>query len=177
MSNTDDDNRDVRPLASAPCFMHEVDPQYMGLVPDCQGALDPAALAELGSALLNGLPDAIVYADHAGNIRFWNHGAQRIFGFTTAEATGQSLDIIIPRGLRARHWQGYHHMMSTGESRHSADEILAVPALNKQGKTLSIQFTVAPVAGQDGALTGIVALIRDVTETFNELKRLRATRT
>jgi PAS domain S-box-containing protein len=52
-------------------------------------------------------PDAIVYADAEGRIRFWNRGAERIFGFSEAEALGRSLDIIIPERLRARHWEGY----------------------------------------------------------------------
>lgn len=130
--------------------------------------------ARLGQAMIHDLPDAVIYADRAGTIRFWNAGAARIFGFTTDEALGRSLDIIIPEQLRARHWEGFHHMMETGRSRHGADELLSVPALTKAGATLSAQFTIAPVHAADGAMTGIVAVLRDVTSTFNELKRLRA---
>lgn len=178
MSGHEGDEQDSRPPASAPCAMHEVDPEYMGLAPDkhVEGKLDPETLPDLGRALLDGLPDALVYADDTGTIRFWNRGAERIFGFTAAEATGQSLDIIIPERLRSRHWEGYHHMMKNGESRHGAEELLSVPALNNQGDKLSIQFTVAPVTGEGGRLAGIVALMRDVTGTFDELKRLRAER-
>lgn len=52
-------------------------------------------------------PDAIIFADAKGLIRFWNTGAQHIFGWSAAEALGRSLDIIIPAKLRERHWQGY----------------------------------------------------------------------
>ena len=95
------------------------------------------------------------------------------FGFSREEALCQSLDIIIPERLRERHWDGYHRMMKTGQSRHKAHEVLSVPALTKSGETLSIQFTVAAVTNAEGALSGIVALLRDATATYEEIKRLR----
>ena len=73
--------------------------------------------------------DAVVASDRDGLIRFWNPGAERIFGYSAAEALGQSLDLIIPERLRARHWEGYRVVMATGESRYSAGELLSVPAL------------------------------------------------
>ena len=73
--------------------------------------------------------DAIIVADADGIIRLWNEGAARIFGFAAAEALGQSLDLIIPEGLRARHWAGFNQTMATGESRYGGGDVLAVPAL------------------------------------------------
>ncbi len=131
-------------------------------------------LAALGRTLLKDIPDAVIYADRDGAIQFWNPGAERIFGFTAAEALGQSLDIIIPDRLRQRHWDGYSHMMATGHSRYGAGDLLSVPAVNKAGDSLSIQFTVAPVKNAAGELAGIVAVLRDVTATFQEMKRMRA---
>ena len=61
-----------------------------------------AELSHFGDSLIRDAPDAMIYADEAGVIRFWNRGAERIFGFAAAEAVGQSLDIIIPETLRAR---------------------------------------------------------------------------
>ena len=136
------------------------------------GALHDAALTELARTLLIDGPDAVIYADREGVIRFWNSGATRIFGFSEDEALGRSLDLIIPERLRERHWTGFSHMMQTGQSRYAADELLSVPALTKSGNTLSIQFTVVAVKS-NGTLAGIVAVLRDVTETFAELKRLR----
>lgn len=129
--------------------------------------------AFLGEAAIRDIPDAVIYADRTGAIRFWNAGATRIFGFSEEEALGRSLDIIIPERLRRRHWDGYDHMMKTGRSRHGADEILSVPAVTKSGETLSIQFTVAPVLAADGGIEGIVSILRDATAAFLELKRLR----
>lgn len=131
-------------------------------------------LARLGRVLASDIPDAVIYADDRGIIRYWNDGATRIFGYTGSEAVGQSLDIIIPERLRERHWDGYRRMMATGESRHGTAEVLAVPAQTKAGATLSIQFTVAPVRDESHKLRGIVALLRDVTRDYLEMKRLRA---
>ena len=136
--------------------------------------LESGVLDALARTVLSDLPDAVIYADRDGNVRFWNAGAERIFGFTQSEAIGRSLDIIIPERLRKRHWDGYRHMMETGHSSHAPDELLAVPAVTKTGQSLSIQFTVAPVRNAAGTLTGIVSVLRDVTTTFRELKRLRA---
>lgn len=128
----------------------------------------------LGNALINDLPDAVIYADRGGMIRFWNDGAVRIFGFSAQEAVGQSLDIIIPERLRQRHWEGFNRMIETGHSQYGPETLLSVPAQTKSGETLSIQFTIAPVRSADGGVAGLAAVLRDVTETFQELKRLRA---
>lgn len=77
-------------------------------------------IVQLGKTTIDRIPDAVIHADRKGIIRFWNVGAARIFGFSAAEAVGQSLDIIIPQRLRQRHWDGYEHMMATGLSQRPA---------------------------------------------------------
>ncbi len=128
----------------------------------------------LGRALARDLPDAVVLTDRKGAIRYWNAGAERIFGYGAEDANGQSLDIIIPERLRARHWQGFQHMLETGRSRHGPEELLSVPAITQSGASISVQFTLALLRDDDGRTTGIVAVLRDVSETFDELKRLRS---
>ncbi|MCF3947269.1 PAS domain-containing protein [Acidiphilium sp. AL] len=124
-------------------------------------------------ALTSAMADAVVYSDAAGKIQFWNQGAERVFGFTQSEAMGQSLDIIIPENLRQRHWTGYDQTMRTGKTRYGAGDMLAVPALRKDGQRISIEFTITPFHDETGALAGIAAVIRDVTARFEEMKRLR----
>jgi PAS domain S-box-containing protein len=118
-------------------------------------------------------PDAIVYADAEGRIAFWNKGAERIFGFLEAEAMGKSLDIIIPENFRKRHWDGYTETVRTGKTRYGAGDVLAVPALRKDGTRISIEFTILPFIGRAGRILGIAATMRDVTEQFEEMKALR----
>lgn len=127
----------------------------------------------LGQVVLTAGPDAIVASDREGIIRFWNPGAERIFGHRAAEAVGQSLDILIPERLRARHWAGYRQVMASGQSRYSAGELLSVPALRQDGSQLSVEFTLTSVQSSQGEVIGLVAVMRDVTARFDEMKRLR----
>ena len=128
---------------------------------------------ELGAAVLSSAGDAIIAADAQGIIHFWNPGAERIFGFTSDEAVGKSLDLLIPEALRERHWHGYDEVMRTGQSRYGAGDILAVPGLCKDGSRISLEFTIVPLRDADGGLTGMVAVLRDVTRRFEELRALR----
>jgi PAS domain S-box-containing protein len=126
----------------------------------------------LAEALLDSASDAIVATDRDGRILFWNPGAARIFGFTSAEAVGQSLDLIIPENLRARHWEGFRHVMATGESRYDHGDLLSVPGLTRDGRRISVEFTI--VLLRDGEqVAGTVAVMRDVTKRFEELRDLR----
>jgi PAS domain S-box-containing protein len=130
-------------------------------------------LDDLGDQLVEGMADALVVADAEGIIRFWNAGAERIFGYTGAEALGRSLDIITPENQRARHWAGYERTMRTGETRYGAGQLLSVPALRKDGARISVQFSILPLPDPRGGLRGIAAIMRDVTDDFELRKRLK----
>ena len=122
--------------------------------------------------LVEAAGDAVVAADAEGRITLWNPAAERIFGFSRGEARGQSLDIIIPERFRQRHWQGYDKVMRSGETRYGTD-VLRVPALRKDGKPLSIAFTVALLKSADGRVESIVAIMRDDTARWNEERALK----
>ncbi|MGE2691494.1 PAS domain-containing protein [Mycolicibacterium pulveris] len=135
-----------------------------------RGEMDEASIA---AAIMSG-PDAIIAADSEGVVTFWNAGAQRIFGFTADEAVGQSLDLIIPERLRARHWEGWNKVLATGQSRYGAGDLLSVPALRSDGTRISVEFTIHPLRDGDGGdMCGFAATLRDVTAKFEETKRLR----
>ena len=129
--------------------------------------------AGLGDALLHSASDAIVATDREGRISFWNPGAERIFGFAAAEAAGQSLDIIIPENLRARHWEGFRHTMTTGTSRYGHGDLLSVPALTKDGRRISVEFTIVILRDGRQEVAGTVAVMRDVTKRFEEVRELK----
>jgi len=135
--------------------------------------VSPVQDAELAE-LVRALADAVVVADPEGTITFWNDAATRLFGWPPDEAVGQSLDLIIPERLRDRHWTGYRKTMATGQTRYG-DRLLEVPALHRDGHTLSIAFTVTmlrtPGADRPHA---IAAVLRDDTERWQERRRLRA---
>ncbi|MCG5242546.1 PAS domain-containing protein [Azospirillum doebereinerae] len=122
--------------------------------------------------LVAAIGDAVIVSDADGAITLWNAAAERIFGFTPAEAMGRSLDLIIPERQRQRHWDGYAKTMSTGQTRYGSD-VLRVPAVHKDGHALSIAFTVALLHDAGGAVTAIVAVVRDETARFTEDRKLR----
>jgi PAS domain S-box-containing protein len=127
---------------------------------------------QLGNALLASSSDAIIATDREGRIVFWNPGAERIFGFAAHETMGQSLDLIIPENLRARHWEGFRHVIQTGTSRYGHGDLLSVPGMTREGRRISVEFTIVMLRDRD-AITGTVAVMRDVTKRFEELRELK----
>jgi PAS domain S-box-containing protein len=124
------------------------------------------------NALVHAVGDAIVVSDVAGKIIIWNPAAERMFGYTQAEALGQTLDIITPEKFRKRHWDGYHQTMATGVTKYGTT-LLRVPAINKAGQSLSIAFGVAMLFGPNGKPSAIASIIRDETARFAEDRALR----
>lgn len=116
--------------------------------------------------------DAIIVGDREGNIRLWNAGAETVFGYKAEDVMGKPLDFIIPENLRGRHWEGYHRVMATGETKYGKDT-LAVPALRKDGSRASIEFTIVLLRDDEGKPLGNAAIIRDVTARWQKDKALR----
>ena len=133
---------------------------------------EPLSQDWLYSAIIDASSDAIMFSDCEGIIRIWNSGSERMFGFSSDEALGQSLDLIIPENLRGRHWDGYHRVMQSGSSRYSTD-LLSAPALRKDGTRLSTEFSMVMVKDDDGAMVGVAAIIRDVSARWQREKELK----
>jgi PAS domain S-box-containing protein len=127
----------------------------------------------IAQALLASRSDAIIAADREGVICFWNPGAERTFGYPRGDAIGRSLDLIIPERLRQRHWNGYRATITTGRSHYGEGDVLSVPALHKNGTTISVEFTVAPLQNESGAMIGMAAIMRDVSKHFEEIRALK----
>ncbi len=138
-----------------------------------QSTKEGVTSAWLAEAVVTESAEAIVVTDPDGIILLWNNGAARIFGFSAADVVGQSLDVIIPEKLRARHWQGYQQTMLTGYTRYG-DKLLAVPALHSDGHRLSIEFSVALLRDEADQIVGISAIMREVSERREAEKALRA---
>jgi len=127
----------------------------------------------IAQSLLVTRSDAIIAADPNGIICFWNPGAERIFGYLRSDAIGRSLDLIVPERLRQRHWEGYRATIATGKSRYGEGEVLSVPALHKDGTTVSVEFTIMPLKNESGAMICMAAIMRDVSKRFEEMRTLK----
>lgn len=133
--------------------------------------------------LVAAVGDAVLAVDREGIIVLWNPAAARIFGFSTEEALGQSLDIIIPERLRQRHNEGFAKTVASGQTRYG-ESVLRVPAVHKDGRNLSIAFTVALLHAPEetgetqtkvqAKVRAVVAVVRDETEKWQEERQLRA---
>ncbi len=127
----------------------------------------------VAESILSAAADAVVATDREGIIRVWNPGAERIFGHRADEALGQSLDLIIPERLRPRHWEGFRHVMATGESHYGEGDLLSVPGLRKDGQRISLEFTIVPLKDEQGQMQGLATVMRDVTSRFEEIRGLK----
>ena len=122
--------------------------------------------------LLQDSPDAILIADRDGTIRFWNTGAERMFGHTSTEALGQSLDLLIPENLRARHWQGYFRVMETGQTKYLTERLTS-PGVRKDESRLSLEFSMVLLRDEQGGIEGCATIMRDVTARWQKEKELK----
>ena len=143
----------------APCWAHLFDG-------------DDVPTVDALATLIRTLADAVVIADPTGTIVFWNTAAERLFGWTAAEAVGSRLDLIVPDRLRDRHNAGFRHAMAAGETKYG-EQLLEVPALHRDGRPLSIAFTVTLLRCESG-VAGVAAVIRDETARWQERRELRA---
>jgi PAS domain S-box-containing protein len=134
---------------------------------------DSVDLDRLYRTLVEESPMAMLFADREGRIRLWNAGAAAMFGYSREEALGQSLDLIVPERQRARHWEGWEKVMATGVTRYGT-QVLAVPALKKDGSRISIEFNVLLVRNPAGELSGVAAVIQDVTARWQQQKEMKA---
>lgn len=123
--------------------------------------------------LLDAAPDAILAADSDGIIRYWNLGAEQLFGHTTAAAVGQSLDLIIPEKLRERHWEGYRRVMATGETRYKTG-LLTSPGTRSDNSRISLEFSIVLLKDADGAIQGCGTVMRDVSRRWQRERELQA---
>jgi PAS domain S-box-containing protein len=139
---------------------------------DCGEHMADYTRESLCQKIVDGAPDAIIFADPEGVIQLWNVGAEAIFGYRSEEAVGQTLDIIIPERLRERHWQGYRKVMEIRATRYG-QELLAVPAMRRDGVLISIEFSMVLLQDLAGQMVGSAAIVRDVTARWQLEKALK----
>ncbi len=134
---------------------------------------DFPAHQSLCESIVEQSPIAIIVGDREGIVRLWNAGAESIFGWTAEEALGKSMDMIIPEKHRPRHWEGYDKVMGSGVTKYGSS-VLAVPALTKDGRRISVEFNVVLLKDVDGRVLGIAATMQDVSARWERDKALRA---
>ncbi len=123
--------------------------------------------------LVSQIGEAVIISDRDENILFWNASAERIFGYSLDEALGKTLSIITPERFRERHSKGYFHTIQTGVTKYG-NTLLRVPAVHKDGRSISIAFSVSMLFDDKKEPIAIAAIVRDETERFQEERELKA---
>jgi PAS domain S-box-containing protein len=116
---------------------------------------DAARLA----AIVASAEDAIVSTTLSGLITSWNRGAERIFGYSADEATGQLISIIVPDERRAEQEEILSHL-----ARGEALESYETECIARDGRLFPASITVSPVQDSSGRVIGISKIARDISE-------------
>jgi PAS domain S-box-containing protein len=131
------------------------------------------ATAHLCRTIVEASSDAIIFADRGGLIRLWNRGAELVFGYSAAEAVGQSLDIIIPERLRRAHWDAFDWSVETGRTKHT-DRVLTTRAVHKSGDKLYVDLSFGLAKDASGVALGAFAVGRDCTARYLAERAMKA---
>jgi PAS domain S-box-containing protein len=114
--------------------------------------------------------DAIISADHVGEIISWNKAATNILGYTEAEALGQRLELIIPERFHDAHRNGMARFTKTGEG-HVIGTTVELAARMKSGEEVPIELSLSTwTVREERYYTGI---IRDIGERKRAEETLR----
>ncbi|MCS7295672.1 MAG: PAS domain S-box protein [Dehalococcoidia bacterium] len=126
---------------------------------------------DIAHLLFEQAPDGIIFADRDGIIRAWNAAAERVFGYRSEHALGQSLDLIIPEQFREAHWRGYRRAIEEGTTKYEGRH-MPTRSHRADGSTLYVELSFAIVT-EGGRALGALAHVRDITERFQQERENR----
>lgn len=106
--------------------------------------------------------EAIVLTDSDGTIRIWNRGAERIFGYSPAEALGCAFSLLVPTRLRPAYWKGFRQMIDGGRVL-SQGELFRMQTVRKHGGKVYVDLSFGLVRDGVDSVIGAFAIGRDCT--------------
>jgi two-component system CheB/CheR fusion protein len=121
------------------------------------------------ASIVENSPDAIFSKDLDGNIRSWNQGAERLYGYTREEAVGQSIKRVVPEE-RAAEWDAIMARVRNGE----IIEQLETERVRKDGRRIKVSLTVAPLRDSSGKVVSASSVTHDITARKESEDALRA---
>jgi PAS domain S-box-containing protein len=111
------------------------------------------------AAIVESSDDAIISKTLDGVITSWNLGAERLYGYTAAEAVGQPMKIVVPPELLSE-WEGILTRVGQGERIEHYDSV----RVRKDGGEVCVSATISPIRNAAGEIDGASAIVRDITE-------------
>jgi len=121
------------------------------------------------AAVVESSDDAIISKTLDGTITAWNRGAQKIFGYSAAEAVGQPMTMLFPKG-RMHEEEDILSRIRHGESVEHFETV----RVRKDGSEVAVSATISPIRNSSGTVIGASTIARDITErrqAEEELKR------
>ena len=115
--------------------------------------------------LLDQCPDAVIFAGTDGVISYWNAAAERVFGFSAADAIGKDLNIIVPESFQDAHWKGYDRALGDKVTKYIGQS-LPTRARNAKGEEFYVELSFAIILDEAGEAVGALAQARDINERF-----------
>src|SRR5687767_15014012 len=119
--------------------------------------IDPTSLRL--AAVVHSSDDAIISQGLDGTIATWNPAAERMLGYTAAEAVGRSIDLIVPPEHRVDEQQVMSHLLAERDVTH-----FETFALTRDGGRLNVSLSISPILSPDGQLIGLSRIARDITK-------------
>ena len=119
-----------------------------------QAALAQARLA----SIIESSHDAVFSLDLDGLVTTWNPGAERLYGYTSAEVVGRHTDLLLPEQQRS----DVHKILAALSQGEKVEEYQA-ERVRKDGTAIAVMVTLAPIADKAGTITGLSAVVRDIS--------------
>ncbi|PYK70638.1 MAG: hypothetical protein DME44_10570 [Verrucomicrobia bacterium] len=135
-------------------------------------AKELAGSEQNSQSILDAALDSIIVIGGDGRVQEWNIAAERLFGYSRAQALDKEMaDLIIPRELRARHRAGMAQYRATGDGSLLGRRI-EMPALRSDGSRLEVELAITPY--QVNEKTVFTAYVRDISERVRSEARRAA---
>src|SRR5208282_5369335 len=119
------------------------------------------------AAVVESSDDAIIGKTLDGVITTWNHGAEKVFGYSASEAVGKPMQMLVPPE-RANEEADILARVERGESVEHFETV----RVRKDGKGIDVSVTISPIRDSSGAIVGVSKVARDISERKRAEQRL-----
>ena len=164
-------DRTLIPITLTVSPIHDETGRVIGASKIARDRTESARAAVAGNrlaAIVESSDDAIISKDLNGIITSWNDAAERMFGYTAAEAIGRSVRLLIPQDLQSEEDVVLAKIRAGEKIDHYETE-----RQRKDGTRLAISLTISPIRNQNGDVIGASKIARDVTERVRLLAAAR----
>lgn len=122
----------------------------------------------VAAMVVDQMQDAVIRSDLSGKVVSWNHGAERLFGYTAEEMIGNSTLLLTPSD-HVKIALSIKSRVRSGESVYRFESVRR----SKDGTLLEVELSVFPLRDEDGSILGTTAIVRNITEQKRADEQLR----